>query len=148
MTDLHLAVGLLAVAANAAAAAWGIVVLVRRRPSRAFLPVARSAQGITLAQLLLGILVLTGAEADETVPSGAHIVAAGGVIVALAAAEALGRILARRTSRTRVDAPSVVPENEGSALAVPAGIGQTAVLTAGFAVVSAAAVLAVTTGWN
>ena len=149
MTDLHLAVGLLAVAANAAAATWGVAVILRRRPSRAFLPIARSAQVITLAQLLIGILVLTGADADETVPSGAHILAAGGVIVALATAEALARIAARRApGRVSGDTPAADLEDEEAAFPVPAGIAHTAVLTAGFAVVSGAAVLAVTTGWN
>lgn len=145
MTNLHLAMGLLAVAANAAATAWGTVVVVRGRPSRAFLPLAHGAQGITFGQVLLGMLLLTGADADETVPSGAHILAGGGVIVALAATEALARISARRADG-RVHAPSDELEDDAPAFAAPAGVRQTAVLTAGFAVVTGAAVLAVTTG--
>jgi hypothetical protein len=140
MTDLHLAVGLLAVAANVAAAAWGVVVVARRRPSFAFLRMARTAQAVTAAQLALGLLVLTGANADDNVPSGGHMLAAGGVIVALAAAEALGRIPGRRaTANVGVGHPALAHD-------APPGLGQTAVLTAGFVAVTGAAVLAVTTG--
>ena len=149
MTDLHLALGLLALAASVAAAAWGATVVARRRPSRAFLPIARGAQGIVLAQLLLGILLLTGAGADEALPSGAHILAAGGVLAALATAEALGRIPARRRS-TRGDRVLAGVALDDAALAESpvAGVGQTAVLTVGFVAVSGAAALAVATGWH
>lgn len=148
MTHLHLAVGLLAVAANAVAAAWGTVVALRRRPSSAFLPIARTAQVITIAQVVLGVLVLTGAGDD--LPSGAHILAAGGVIAALAAAEALSRIPARRRFDRGPGGPAVALGGEGAALApgAPAGVAQTAILAAGFAVVTSAAVLAVVTGWH
>ena len=152
MTNLHLAIGLLAVAANVAATAWGAVVLVRRRPSPVFLALARAAQAITLAQVLLGILLLTGAGADEAMPSGTHILAAAGVLTALAVAEALGRIPARRRSdHGDTGLRPVALAGEGPAAVAdgaPPGMGQTAVLTAGFLVVSVAAVLAVISGWH
>jgi hypothetical protein len=149
MTHLHLALGLLAVAANAVAAAWGTLVVLRRRRSPAFLPIARAAQGITLARVLLGVLVLSGAGEDP--PDGSHLLPAAGVIAALGAADALGRLPARRqSSRDHAGGAAVAVRGEGPALASDAspGVAQTAILAAGFVVVSGAAVLALMTGWR
>lgn len=70
MTSLHLALGIAVLVANGAAAAWGAVSWLRRRPNLVFWPLLRAAQATVAAQVIIGlILSARGAEA----PDGLHI---------------------------------------------------------------------------
>lgn len=147
VTDLHLVVGLFTVGVNAIAALLGIAVIVRRQPSSAFLSLARFAQAVTVTQVVLGVLVLTGAE--DRLPSGGHLTAAAAAIVALIVAESVGRFVARRF-RDRDGAPEAVMALDSSAataVRLPS-VTEVAVLTGGLLFVASFAVLAVSTGWQ
>lgn len=139
--SLHLVVGLATVGVNAIAAMWGIAAIARRRPSAAFLSLARLAQAITVTQVVLGVLVLTGAE--DRLPSGAHLLSAAAAIVALVAAEVISRVAERRGHEAAMAAESSVPPE----IRTPS-VPETLVLTGGLLLVTGFAVLAVTTGWQ
>ena len=121
--------------------------IARRRPSAAFVSLARLAQAITVTQVVLGILVLTGAE--DQLPSGAHLIAAAAAIVALIATEVTSGVAERR-SREREgghEPAMAVDSNCPTEIRTP-GVTETLMLTSGLLLVSAFAVLAVTTGWR
>ena len=62
--------GIAVLATNAAAAGWGAVAWVRKRPSLVFWPLLRAAQATVATQVIIGlILSARGAEA----PDGLHI---------------------------------------------------------------------------
>ncbi len=66
MVGLHIAVGVLLIALNAAAFAVGGISWYRDRPSIPFWYLLRAAQGAVFAQALLGgLLVLTGHEQED-----------------------------------------------------------------------------------
>ena len=66
MIGLHIAVGILLIALNAAAFGVGGIAWYRDRPSIPFWYLLRAAQGAVFAQALLGgLMVLTGHEQDD-----------------------------------------------------------------------------------
>ncbi len=70
MTSLHLALGIAVLVANAAAAGWGGVSWLRKRPSLVFWPLLRAAQATVAAQVIIGLLLSArGTQA----PDGLHI---------------------------------------------------------------------------
>jgi hypothetical protein len=58
MTGFHMWLGIGVLASNALAAAWGAVAWLRKRPSLAFWPLLRVAQGFVVVQVVLGLLLL------------------------------------------------------------------------------------------
>jgi hypothetical protein len=69
LTDIHLAVGILVIATNLVAGAWGGVAWLRSVPTVGFWYALRIAQVAVVLQVALGsILLLSGREAD----SGLH----------------------------------------------------------------------------
>lgn len=149
MIEVHLAVGLATAALVAVAAVWGCMVVLRRRPSERFLVLARVAQGVTVAQVALGLFVLSGA--GENLPSGGHLLAALGVLAALGAAEALSRVAARRAALSGGDEPQAGSEPAASAEMVidtRVALAESAMLAGGFVAMSFLASLAIITGWQ
>ena len=67
MRDLHLWNGALVIAANALAFGWGVsYVLRKRRPGRLYAHVLALSQSLVIAQVALGLLLLSGdAEATD-----------------------------------------------------------------------------------
>lgn len=66
MTDVHVALGIALIGANALAGAWGGVAWLRRSPSVVFWYLLRVAQVTVVAQAALGILLLlTGSESPD-----------------------------------------------------------------------------------
>jgi heme A synthase len=66
MIGLHIAIGVILIALNAAAFAVGGIAWYRDRPSIPFWYLLRAAQGAVFAQALLGgLLVVTGHEQDD-----------------------------------------------------------------------------------
>jgi hypothetical protein len=66
VADVHLAVGVVLLALNLVAGAWGGVAWLRDRPSIAFWYLLRAAQVSVFAQVMLGsLLVVTGHEAAD-----------------------------------------------------------------------------------
>lgn len=149
MIQVHLAFGLVTAAVVVAAAVWGCVVVLRRRPSESFLVLARVAQGITALQIALGLFVLSGA--GEQLPSGGHLLAALGVLAALGGSEALSRVAARRAVLSGGDGPQVRLEpavSAATAIGIRVTLAESAVLAGGFIAMSLFASLAVITGWH
>ena len=67
MTDLHAALGVAVIAANALAGAWGGVAWLRRSPSIVFWYLLRFAQATVVLQVAIGLaLLLTGRESPDT----------------------------------------------------------------------------------
>ena len=63
MRDLHAWNGVLVIAADVLAAGWGVYYVVRKRvPSPVFAHVLAAAQAIVIAQVGLGLLLLSGDE--------------------------------------------------------------------------------------
>jgi hypothetical protein len=84
--DVHIANGILLLAANALAGLWGAVAWLRREPSVAFWYALRVAQVVVVIQVALGsILLLAGRNA----PSGLHYLYGVLPLVVSLAAEAL-----------------------------------------------------------
>lgn len=147
MMTLHLVLGLATVGVNGIAAMWGVAAIVRRRPSAAFLSLARLAQAITVTQVVLGILVLTGAE--DRLPSGAHLLAAAAAMVALISAEVISRAAERRSMERDGGHEAAMAADSSAATEIRTpSLTETLVLTSGLLLVSGFAVLAVTTGWR
>lgn len=66
MTDLHVVLGVVVIAANALAGAWGGVAWLRRSPSIVFWYLLRAAQVVVVVQVALGLaLLLTGRESPD-----------------------------------------------------------------------------------
>ena len=66
MTEVHAALGVAVIAANAIAGAWGGVAWLRRDPSIVFWYLLRAAQVVVVAQVAVGLaLILTGREAPD-----------------------------------------------------------------------------------
>lgn len=147
MMSLHLVVGLVTVGVSGIAAVWGIAAIARRRPSARFVSLARLAQAVTVTQVVLGILVLTGAE--DRLPSGGHLLSAVAAIVALVAAEVISRRAERRAlERDGGYEFAMAADSTASVPLRTPSINEMLVLTSGLLLVSAFAVLAVTTGWH
>jgi hypothetical protein len=65
LTEVHVAVGFVVLALNAAAAAWGGIAWLRRDPSTGFWYVLRAAQASVVVQAALGgVLLLQGEDTD------------------------------------------------------------------------------------
>ena len=147
MMSLHLVLGLVTVGVNGIAAVWGIAAIARRRPSARFVSLARLAQAITVTQVVLGILVLTGAE--DRLPSGGHLLSAVAAMVALIAAEVISRAAGRRASeRDGGHEAAMAADSSASVQVRTPGVSEMLALTSGLLLVSAFAALAVTTGWH
>jgi hypothetical protein len=58
LTEVHAAIGVALIAANAAAGAWGGVTWLRRSPSVVFWYLLRVAQALVVLQALLGLVLL------------------------------------------------------------------------------------------
>jgi len=68
MADVHLAVGVAVIALNLAAALWGGVAWLARRPSVWFWYVLRTAQASVILQVALGaVLLVSGHEAEDAI---------------------------------------------------------------------------------
>lgn len=66
MTELHVVLGVVVIAANAVAGAWGGVAWLRRIPSTVFWYLLRGAQAAVVLQVALGLaLLLTGRESPD-----------------------------------------------------------------------------------
>ena len=60
MPDVHAVLGITVIAANALAFGWGLVYVVRRRPpGRTYAHVLAAAQAIVIAQVAVGLLLLS-----------------------------------------------------------------------------------------
>jgi hypothetical protein len=58
VSEIHAAVGIGLLAANALAAGWGVVAWARKDPSVVFWPLLRLAQAFVVVQAILGLLLL------------------------------------------------------------------------------------------
>ena len=68
MNEVHLVVGVLVLASNLGAGAWGAIAWLTNRASVAFWYVLRAAQVTVVVQVLLGgVLLALGHEADEPI---------------------------------------------------------------------------------
>jgi len=66
LTEVHLVVGVVVLALNAAAALWGAAAWLARRASVGFWYLLRAAQGSVIVQVLLGaLLLISGREAED-----------------------------------------------------------------------------------
>ncbi len=66
MTELHIVVGIVLLAANLVAGSWGGVAWLQRRPTVGFWYALRVAQATVLIQVMLGlVLVFAGREASD-----------------------------------------------------------------------------------
>jgi hypothetical protein len=66
LTEVHLVVGVVVLALNAAAALWGTAAWLARRASVGFWYLLRAAQGSVIVQVLLGaLLLISGREAED-----------------------------------------------------------------------------------
>lgn len=60
MADFHAVTGILVVAANVLAVAWGAIYVVRKRPAgRVYAHVLAAAQALVIGQVALGLLLLS-----------------------------------------------------------------------------------------
>jgi hypothetical protein len=68
MADVHLVVGVVVLAANLVAGAWGAIAWIARRPSIWFWYLLRAAQASVIVQVVLGALLLvSGREAADSI---------------------------------------------------------------------------------
>ena len=86
MSDLHAALGLAVLAANALAGGWGGIAWLRREPSVIFWYLLRVAQGVVVVQVLLGMLLLAG---GRRAPDSLHVVYGVAPLVVALVSEAM-----------------------------------------------------------
>lgn len=113
MTALHASVGLLVIALNGLAGAWGAVAWARRRPSRAFWVLLRVAQVAVVVQVVLGFALLAQGRQPR---DGLHLLYGVAPLAITLATEAM-RAGATQRTLAEVRDPLALPRSEQDELA-------------------------------
>jgi hypothetical protein len=127
---------------NALAAAWGAVAWLRKRPSLAFWPLLRVAQGFVVVQVVLGLLLLaSGRRAADDL----HMVYGIALLVVTLVSEGMRVGVAQRELEDVEDLHSL-ERSEQVAIARRVTLGEMGVLTIGLLMIVTLALRAYQTG--
>ncbi len=142
MTGFHMWLGIGVLASNALAAAWGAVAWLRKRPSLAFWPLLRVAQGFVVVQVVLGLLLLaSGRRAGDDL----HMVYGVALLVITLVSEGMRVGVAQRELEDVEDLHSL-ERSEQVAIARRVTLGEMGVLTIGLLMIVTLALRAYQTG--
>ena len=142
MTGFHMWLGIGVLASNALAAAWGAVAWLRKRPSLAFWPLLRVAQGFVVVQVVLGLLLLaSGRRAGDDL----HMVYGIALLVVTLVSEGMRVGVAQRELEDVEDLHSL-ERSEQVAIARRVTLGEMGVLTIGLLMIVTLALRAYQTG--
>ena len=142
MTGFHMWLGIGVLATNALAAAWGAVAWLRKRPSLAFWPLLRVAQGFVVVQVVVGLLLLaSGRRAADDL----HMVYGIALLVITLVSEGMRVGVAQRELEDVEDLHSL-ERSEQVAIARRVTLGEMGVLTIGLLLIVTLALRAYQTG--
>jgi hypothetical protein len=142
MTGFHMWLGIGVLASNALAAAWGAVAWLRKRPSLAFWPLLRVAQGFVVVQVVVGLLLLaSGRRAGDDL----HMVYGIALLVITLVSEGMRVGVAQRELEDVEDLHSL-ERSEQVAIARRVTLGEMGVLTIGLLMIVTLALRAYQTG--
>ena len=127
MTEVHVAVGIAVLVANAVAAAWGAVAYLRGEPSIAFWPILRVAQATVAVQVVLGLLLLASGRRS---PDDLHLLYGIAPLVVTLFTEGM-RVGAAQRELEDVEDPDALDRREQVALARRVVMREMAVMTVG-----------------
>jgi len=142
MGGFHMWLGIGVLATNALAAAWGAVAWLRKRPSLAFWPLLRVAQGFVVVQVVVGLLLLaSGRRAADDL----HMVYGIALLVITLVSEGMRVGVAQRELEDVEDLHSL-ERSEQVAIARRVTLGEMGVLTIGLLLIVTLALRAYQTG--
>lgn len=142
MGGFHMWLGIGVLASNALAAAWGAVAWLRKRPSLAFWPLLRVAQGFVVVQVVVGLLLLaSGRRAGDDL----HMVYGIALLVITLVSEGMRVGVAQRELEDVEDLHSL-ERSEQVAIARRVTLGEMGVLTIGLLMIVTLALRAYQTG--
>jgi len=142
VTGLHLVLGIAVLVTNAAAAGWGGVSWLRKRPSPVFWPLLRAAQATVAAQVVIGLMLSArGAEA----PDGLHIAYGVAPLVITLLSEGFRATVALRELEGIADVEGL-DRSEQVAIARRVALAEMGVMTMGALLILTLAVRAYATG--
>jgi hypothetical protein len=142
MTGFHMWLGIGVLASNALAAAWGAVAWLRKRPSLAFWPLLRVAQGFVVVQVMVGLLLLaSGRRPGDSL----HMVYGIALLVITLVSEGMRVSVAQRELEDVEDVHSL-ERSEQVAIARRVTLGEMGVLTIGLLMIVTLALRAYQTG--
>ena len=142
MGEIHMAVGIGVLVANAVAAGWGAVTWLRKEPSIAFWPLLRVAQAFVTVQALIGLLLLAS---GQSAPDGLHAAYGIAPLVVTLLSEAMRAGVAQRELEG-VDDLDALERAEQVAIARRVALGEVGVMTIGALLVLTLALRAYQTG--
>ena len=142
MGGFHMWLGIGVLATNALAAAWGAVAWLRKRPSLAFWPLLRVAQGFVVVQVVVGLLLLASGRrpADDL-----HMIYGVALLVITLVSEGMRVGVAQRELEDVEDLHSL-ERSEQVAIARRVTLGEMGVLTIGLLLIVTLALRAYQTG--
>jgi hypothetical protein len=142
MAGFHMWLGIGVLASNALAAGWGAVAWLRKRPSLAFWPLLRVAQGFVVVQVVVGLLLLaSGRRAGDDL----HMVYGIALLVITLVSEGMRVGVAQRALEDVEDVHSL-ERSEQVAIARRVTLGEMGVLTIGLLLIVTLALRAYQTG--
>ena len=142
MTGFHMWLGIGVLASNALAAGWGAVAWLRKRPSLAFWPLLRVAQGFVVVQVVVGLLLLaSGRRAADDL----HMVYGIALLVITLVSEGMRVGVAQRELEDVEDLHSL-ERSEQVVIARRVTLGEMGVLTIGLLLIVTLALRAYQTG--
>jgi len=125
MRQVHEILGIAVLAANALAAAWGLVAWRRRSPSVVFWPLLRTAQAITVVAVVTGVVRTAG---HHKPPDGLHYVYGVAPLVVAIVAEGM-RFGAAAQELEGVEDPDRLTDSEQLAIARRVVIREMAIMS-------------------
>lgn len=142
MSAFHMWLGIGVLTANSLAAAWGAAAWLRRRPSLAFWPLLRVAQGLVVVQVIAGLLLLAGGRrpADDL-----HLVYGIALLVIALVSEGMRFGVAQRELED-VEDVRALERSEQAAIARRVTLGEMGVMTIGLILIVTLALRAYQTG--
>jgi hypothetical protein len=142
MTGFHMWLGIGVLASNALAAAWGAVAWLRKRPSLAFWPLLRVAQGFVVVQVTVGLLLLASGRRPG---DGLHMIYGIALLVITLVSEGMRVGVAQRELED-VDDVHALERSEQMAIARRVTLGEMGVMTIGLLMIVTLALRAYQTG--
>jgi hypothetical protein len=128
---VHETFGIITLAANVVAAAWGVVAWQRGIPSRVFWYLLRVAQGTVVIQVILGLALLAG---GHHAPDELHYVYAVTPLIVTFVTEGM-RVGASQRELEEVDDPDALPRRERILLARRIVLREIGIMTVGLLLV-------------